>query len=155
MKDKILIAMITTLLALFIGVSVVSAQDELTLEILAERFDVFREVVFELAERVEAMDTLLTPSPVMDEEGNCRLATRERMHIMSMASYLEKYADSDAPDRINVENVYFLTENTIGITIRVDARPNDRLVTEYYNGCEFLGVSKWWSVDYSGERIDE
>lgn len=131
------------------------AQDELTLESLAYRVDVAMHNVFELAARVELVETLLTPNPAIDEDGSCRLGIQERMHTMSMVTYLGKYEDSYTPNRITIENVFSFPDNTIAITIRVDASPNDRLVTEYYSGCEFLGISDWWLVDNSGERIDD
>ena len=154
----ILVALLLTALA---GAAV--AQDEeLTLEgvstfigELRSEAESLTEQVIGLVARVEAIEGKLTHSAYLDYGGDCRLAIRERMHTVSMVNYLERYPDSDAPNRINIENVYEVEDAVIAVTIRVDESPNDRLVTEYYDGCDFVGLSEWWAVDYSGEKIGE
>ena len=141
------VIVVAVLLATFAG-GVVAADEELTLAGLAEQLT-------ELAERLTVIESQLTPNAFVDEDGNCRLALRDRLHATSLTKFLDKYPDSDMPDSVSIENVYVVPGTGIAITFLVRGSPNSRLITEFWSGCDFVSTSDWWAVDWMGNKITE
>ncbi len=147
MKRIIRITIVVALLAL-LPVALL-AQDELTLEGLAE-------TVAELVTRIDTIESRLTHGAVVDGDGNCRLAIKDRLHATSVVEYLEKYPDSKTPGSIAIANVYIVPGTGIAVTFGpISESSTYRRITEYWSGCDFIGTSGWWTTDWQGNRIDE
>lgn len=125
------------------------AQDELTLESLAE-------TVAGLTERLEALESSFFPDAITDADGNCQLAVSGglfsnqtgSMHPSTVAAYME-LSDSQVPQHIEIVSVYLVPG--VGIAITLKARqPFEAYVIETWSGCEFQKHSRFWEQDYSG-----
>ena len=137
----------TAILLLTLLPTLLLAQSEITVEGLAE-------TVAGLTERIEEIEQKLTHGAYVDDDGNCRLAVKDRLHATSLVNYLEKYPDSGAPGNIAINDVYVVPGTGIAITFSTRESTNTRLVTEFWSGCEFLSSSEWWAVDFMGNRVE-
>lgn len=102
MKRQVIVVVAVVLL-LALGTSQVIAQSELTLESLAERLGL-------MSDRVDVIESRLTPNARVTDKGNCQLAIPDRLHPTSLLSYLEKYTTASIPE-VELMAVYHLVED--------------------------------------------
>ena len=146
MKNKYLIAVMIALLAWFIALSVVSAQDELTLEDLAEGLNVAMQSIGLLAERVTALEGKLMP--VTTENGVCIQHSAGQLQRETATKFFDKY-EENVGSLIHLRGVHYDTENGLTIFYFNEGFSN-RTVTETWRSCEFIGSSDW----RMGRRIE-
>ncbi len=145
------------------------AQDELTLEGLAEvvegmktEFVIFAGELRSVKERLTAIEERMTPGEEFDEDGKCLLAMVNRVHVLSLTSYLEKYPGEVAPSGFDLISVKYVPGAGTEITFEAKRNPGgsgsiygDRFVTETWDGCNYVSSSGWWAEDWKGDKIDD
>ena len=137
-RIRVFLAVIVLLLML--SVAQVMAQGEITLEGLAEQLAA-------LVERVDAIEKRFEFTPPVDEDGNCRLAIRNRVHPETMAAYLDTYPDDRTPQYVYITSVHDGADSTLIKFNTYVMNKKDKHVTETWDGCEFVGHSDWWEEE--------
>ena len=146
MKRIILIAI---LLAILVPATLIAQEEGVSLEGLAEQLAA-------LVSRVDAVEQKLTPGAYVDKDGSCRLAKEDRLHPTSLVEYLDKYPDSDTPGNVRIASVHIVPGTGVAVTFGpISESSTYRYVTEYWNGCEFVSTSGWWTTDWRGNRIGD
>lgn len=146
MNRKIAILLIAA--AVLLAPTLLFAQEEITLESIAESLTA-------LTGRVDSLEQKLTPGAIVNDDGNCRLALADRLHANSLVSFLEKYPDDDTPSSSTINNVYIVPGTGVAVTFEVRSSSQTRRITEYWSGCEFLHSSDWKAYDWLGNPISE
>ncbi len=139
MRRKGLFLVLLVLLVV-VPVAQVMAQGDITLEDLADQLAA-------LVERMEAIESQLDFTPPVDQDGNCRLALRNRVHPQSMVAYLETYPDNRSPEYIYIIEVQEGEDGTLITFHTYERGQKDKNVIETWDGCEFVGHSDWWEED--------
>ena len=108
------------------------AQDELTLESLAE-------TVTALTERVAAVEAKL--EPVTTADGVCIQYSNGQLQRETVTKYLDAF-EENVGSLVSLKAVHHDGEN--GLTIyHFEEAFTDRSVTETWRACEFLDVGEW------------
>ena len=126
---------------------VLLAQDDLTLQGLAEVIaDVVEEVadlaeqLTALASRVTAIEESLTPAVTGD--GVCVQYSRQQLQRETITAYLDAFDEDIENSRISLQSVRYDTES--GLTsYHFKIVFDDRFVVENWDGCDFAGHSEW------------
>ena len=158
MKRFLVIAVV--IIAIVIPAMTWAQEEGLTLEGLAEQ-------VTGLVERVKALERMLSPSAVVDSDGNCVLAVGNTqfsdanwdggMHNSTLLSYTT-LSDGKVPKQIMIRSVKLLPDGQVAIELMTyqdkggdsSFSEYDAYVTEYWNGCEFQSHSPFWEEDHRG-----
>ena len=120
------------------------AQDELTLEGLAETVADVVEQVANLTERVTTIEEIWTgPGPIVLEDGDCVIGLNESLQDETVIKFKDTYDEWLDLDSVDVVQVMYLPE-TGNIAVVYEEYWDDKYVIESWNGCEFLGSSDWW-----------
>lgn len=130
-KRLLLLAFVAILI--FLSVSQVFAQSELTLEGLAEQ-------VTSLVQRIEALESLWDgPGSLSLDDGGCVVATGELQRETAI-----KYYDQfeEFPDRIEIKTVAIQPEENKIAILYTDLWESE-WAWEYWTDCEFVGSSDW------------
>ena len=130
MKHIVRITIVVALFALL--PAALLAQDELTLEGLAEQ-------ITALTDRVTAVEAKL--EPLTTDGGVCVQYAKGQLQRETITKYLDAF-EENVGSLVSLKAVHHDTEN--GITIyHFDEGFTDRSVTETWRGCEFLDVGEW------------
>ena len=128
-RKSVLVTVILALLLLIAGP--VLAQEEVTLEGLAEQLAA-------LVDRVGAIEEKIGFPDTRDE---CWIAFHDKISRESLTAYFETF-DSDHPPPMRIVSV---ARNGDRVTVKfITAFNKSRYVEEYFDGCEFVGHSDWW-----------
>ena len=147
MKNKYLIAIMIALLAWFITLSVVSAQDELTLEDLAEGLNAALQSIGLLAERVTTIEKRFEgPGAIVLEENRCVLGLDDHLQDSTVIKFKDQYDEWLDVDDVSVVAVQYSLELD-HVSIIYEEWYSDRFVIEEWSKCEFIGSSDWWEED--------
>ena len=134
-------------LALFVPAGVVLAQDELTLESLAEQVAGVVEQVADLAERVAAIEDIWTGlGPIILEDGNCVIGLNDTLQDETVIKFKDTYDEWLDVEDVSIVQVMYLP-GTGNIAVIYEEFWDDRYVIESWNSCEFLGSTAWWEED--------
>ena len=151
------ITRITVAVALFALLpAVLLAQDELTLENLAEtvaglteRIDAVEVLITgpdSLSDRVATIEALFTGpgSTAVPNSTECITGERRSLQDESVIKHKEKYDEwADPEDAWIVEVRYDVESETVKIKYELGLF-EDKFVVETWDGCEFLHSSEWW-----------
>lgn len=134
---RIILNVALVVLLFSIAPAVLFAQDELTLESLAE-------AVGELYERVAMIEEKI--APVTANDGSCVQYATRLLQRETVTNYLDTFGENLDPNRMNLQAIRYDAEN--GLTIYYFNELFDkRSVTETWRGCEFLDVGEWEEED--------
>lgn len=138
----IIIAFLTVLVP-----GVLLAQDELTLQGLAEVIADVVEEVAHLAERVATIEAIWTgPGPIILEDGDCAIGLDNSLQDETVIKFKDTYDEWLDVDSMDIVQVLYLPE-TGHIAVVYEEFWADKYVIENWDGCEFLGSSDWWEED--------
>ena len=140
MKRYLIIIVVLT----FLVPGVLLAQDELTLEGLAEQVTEVVEQVADLAERIATIEEIWTgPGPIILEEGDCVIGLNESLQDETVIKFKETYDEWLDVDDVSIVQVMYLPESG-NTAVVYEEYWEDKYVIEVWNGCEFLESSDWW-----------
>ncbi len=123
------------------------AQDELTLESLAEQVAEIVGQVADLAERVATIEDIWTgPGPIVLEDGDCVIGFNESLQDETVIKFKDTYDEWLDVDDVNIVQVMYLPKSG-NIAVVHEEFWDDRYVIESWNGCEFIGSSDWWEEE--------
>lgn len=130
------------------------AQDELTLEGLAERFTGLVERVDAVGERVAALtvrgETVESmwegPGAVMLDDERCMIGARPNTRDLqdeTVLKYKGTYDEWPEMGEFHVAEIIWMADlERTGVVYR--ERFKNRSAMEIWEGCEFIGSSDWW-----------
>lgn len=145
MKRFLIIIAVLTLLV----PGVLLAQDEITLEGLAEQVTEVVEQVTDLAERIELIESLWK-GPGSTDLGDdlCLISLRDTLQDETVMKYKAQYDEwLDPQSTWFVGVTYAKDTGHILITYADDLWGDANKVIEEWNGCEFVGSSDWWEEE--------
>ncbi|MXX26559.1 MAG: hypothetical protein F4Z82_14080 [Caldilineaceae bacterium SB0668_bin_21] len=127
-RISVFVTVIVLMIVLTVGHGM--AEEEITLESLAEQLAT-------LIERVDAIEDQVNFPNTRDE---CWIAFHNNISREAMESYLETYEGASPPPTRLVS----VARKGDRVTVRyVTAFNRSRYVEEYFDGCEFVGHSDW------------
>lgn len=133
------------LLALFVPAGALLAQDELTLESLAETVATLTETVTGLSGRVEAIEAIWSGPGSIELDGSlCEIGARRALQDATVLKYKDKWDEWPSMDEIFVIGVRYSSESGHMFIVYESGFFDDRFVIEEWNGCEFVGPGDWW-----------
>ncbi|MDE0079011.1 MAG: hypothetical protein OXO50_15940 [Caldilineaceae bacterium] len=138
---------ITAVLA-FLVPGALLAQDELTLEGLAEQ-------IANLADRVNTIESEIAEEPVVTAEGKCIILHGDfDLHPETATKFLEDF--EEIPSFVSLEAISFHPDTgTLGVLyVEYNNRPF-KYVTEYWSGCQYEGSSQWTEGEYTSHILEE
>ena len=146
MKRYLIIIAVLTLLV----PGVLLAQDELTLEDLAEQVAEVVEQVADLAERVATIEEIWTgPGSRELNDVACIIGENTVLQDESVLKYKDQYEQWVNVEEVTIKAVVYNKE-TGYIVITYADTPwgfDDKLVGERWDGCEFVESSDWWETE--------
>lgn len=142
---------VTVLVILFLPVAVV-AQEEITLENLAEIVAILSAKTEEMDKRLGDIESFFADDGPVEMYGNgCLIALEsysaelldlEGLRDEAVLSYKQAFDEWLVVSTVEIHSVLFNTETAhMGITYRA---PNDRFMVEEWDGCELVQASEWW-----------
>ena len=140
-------------LALFVPAGALLAQDELTLEGLAETVATLTETVAGLSARVATIESVFadpwSPEVIYTDDGVCQSplharfrygGIKEEIHQETADAYRISFGASIDPDDVDFRSISFgVGSNHVYLEYTKDSRK----VVEKWAHCEFLGHSEW------------
>ena len=138
-----IVILVAFLLATLAGIAI--AQDEeITLDSLAD-------LVTALTTRVDAIEAILTgPGAIELEDGSCQIAADGGLQNEAFLTYKDTWSEWPSMEQMRVSSIAVLESGSLGITYEYSF--TNRQVMETWDGCEFLSASKWWEVDWEGNK---
>lgn len=136
---------IVAVLALIVP-GVLLAQDELTLEGLAE-------TVAGLVERIEAVESILSGPGAIAVDGGCQIAGDGGAQNETVVKWQELRGEWPNVDQMRVSSVT-LNEDGTTLVVYQESFTNE-YIEELWNACEFSGTGDWYELDWEGNRIEE
>ena len=140
-------------LALFVPAGALLAQDELTLEGLAETVAKLTETATRLSARVDTIEGVFadpwSPEVIYTEDGVCQnpLQARSRYggikahaHQETADAYRSSFGVSIDPASVSLQSISFEED---GSHVYLEYNKSGRKVVEKWAHCEFLGHSEW------------
>ena len=140
-------------LALVVPAGALLAQDELTLEGLAETVATLTETVTGLSARVDTIEGVFadpwSPEVIHTDDGVCQnpLQARgryggiqEEVHQETADAYRSSYGASIDPDDVDLRSISFAVDSS---HVYLEYTKDSRKVVEKWEHCEFLGHSEW------------
>lgn len=142
-RNLIIIALLAALIP-----SVLLAQDEITLESLAESFTDLAETVESLVTRVNDLEAIYDgPGAEETGDGGCAIAYASigddpLIQDSTVLAYKEAFDEWLSTDEVSILGVKQLPDS--GQTVVVYTHLwTDRTVAETWEGCDFVGASEW------------
>lgn len=126
------------------------AQDEITLEGLAEQLAEVVEQVADLAERVATIEEIWTgPGSRELTDVACIIGENTILQDESVLKYKDQYEEWVNVEEVTIKGVVYNKE-TGYIVITYADTPwgfDDKRVAESWDGCEFVISSDWWEME--------
>ena len=140
-------------LALFVPAGALLAQDELTLEGLAETVATLMETVTGLSGRVETIEGVFadpwSPEVIYTDDGVCQNPLQGRgryggitadIHQETADAYRSSFGVSIDPTSVYLQSISFEEDSS---HVYLEYTKDSRKVVEKWAHCEFLGHSEW------------
>ena len=147
MKRKL---MIIAVLALLMP-GVLLAQDEITLEGLAEQVGKVVEHVADLAERVAALEQMWTGPGAMEIADGvaCVIGENTELQDETVLRYKEQFGDWPDLEEVVMWAVVYNKETGYTVINFTSNRwgLDEKRVAERWDGCEFVESPEWWEVE--------
>lgn len=137
---------IVVLLALLIP-GVLAAQDEITLESLAE-------TVTALTERVDTLESVLIgPGAIELADGACQIAGDGGIQNETVIEWQTQRGEWPNVDQMRVASVVLNEDGTM--TVAYVFSFTQEHIEEIWQDCEFVSTGDWYEIDWEGNRIEE
>ena len=129
--------LVAIVILLAFGGGVAIAEEEITLQGLADQISA-------LMERVDALEAMWEgPGAIYLSDDTCEIGRNGEIQDATVLKYKETWDEWPDLDDIDIyQVVYDSDSNRIGIVY--EDFWDDRYVTEVWNGCEFIDSSDWW-----------
>ena len=151
MKNKLVIVSLLVMVALCAAVPVL-AQDELTLESLAEQLQALTDKVTALTERVDSIEALWDNSETaILLDGSCIVGSRGGVQDSTVLSYKKTFDEWPETDKFRVAGVSYNPETGV-IGIQYTEIYESQTIIEFWQGCEFVEGTDWWESRYSSDE---
>ncbi len=145
------IAPMIIILLLALVPAVLLAQDDITLESLAETLTALTGRVDGLQERIEFIESMwIGPGAIELEDGSCRVAGDGNMQNETLLKYKDTYGEWGPAEQMRVASIDLGTEGRMVITYAYSL--TYERIEEVWNGCEFVSSGSWYSLDWEGNR---
>ena len=142
---KLMVVSLVCLAALwFVVPGLLMAQEELSLDVLAEQ-------VQTLTERMDALESLWIESePSVRSTGECIVGSEGGMHDSTVMKYRNEFEEWPDVDYIKIKGVSY-NPDTGDIAIQYEESIGDDFIIELWRDCEFLESTDWWDGSYRDE----